>query len=512
MNRPKHIALSKSNASLLAKDDQISPHELTAEIPFGPLLLSLEDMAPHSVLVGATGAGKTIIQKSIMQAVLPAPAHHGGLRYRATVYDPKRELYPFLVAAGIPHDQIIVTHPFDDRSAAWDLAVDFQEPAQIEELAKLIVPEQKQGLGENEFFHTAARIIVQEVIEGLRAVLRNEWTLRDITEACSSVELIRSVMRQTRSGKESAEIYFGDGETGRMSESVYATLHNYVRPFHTLAALWHRAAYKFSLHDWHLNSGILLLGADPRRARTVQRINQLMVQRICQLVLGRQEERPIDCTWFFFDEIREAGKLKGLRQLMTEGRSKGARVVIGFQDVDGMKALYGEHQTQEMIGLCANRIVLHLDNPQTTKWASEVFGEAEVVQVDESSSRSESSSYGHKTVTNQAGNTQRIAMRVNALPIEFQDLPLASLETGVQGWFAVPGRRNRFHILPDDVRSYLKLGASALDPNQGEPAFVERPVEHQERILWSDEETSTLQAERLQPGSLDLGDILEQTQ
>jgi type IV secretory pathway TraG/TraD family ATPase VirD4 len=162
-----------------------------------------------------------------------------------------------------------------------------------------------------------------------------------------------------------------------MTKSVEATLHNHVRPLMTLAALWHRARYWFSLAEWHERSGVLLMGADPRRERTLQRVNKLMFERISQLVLGRNKERSIDLTWFFLDEIREAGKLRGLRQLLTEGRSKGARVVLGFQDIDGMTEVFGQHGAEELIGLCANRMILHLDNPRACKWTSDVFGEVE---------------------------------------------------------------------------------------------------------------------------------------
>ena len=226
MDSSKHLALSQTNTSLLVRDGKLSSSALSAlKIPFGALKLSVEKMAPHFVVLGSPGSGKTIIQKSLMQAVLPAPVDQGGLRYRSVVYDPKRELYPYLVAIGVPPEQIIISHPFDDRSAAWDLAADFQEPAQIDELAELFVPEDQQSASENTFFHTAARIILHDVIEGLRVAREDAWTLRDITEACSSLSTLISVLQQTDNGRETAESYFSEGSS-RMSESVFATVYN----------------------------------------------------------------------------------------------------------------------------------------------------------------------------------------------------------------------------------------------------------------------------------------------
>ena len=75
-------------------DDKIDEHT----IPFPKQRLRLNRTAPHFALVGSSGSGKTIVQKLWMQAILPISG--AGLLYRSLVYDPKRELYPFLIGLG----------------------------------------------------------------------------------------------------------------------------------------------------------------------------------------------------------------------------------------------------------------------------------------------------------------------------------------------------------------------------------------------------------------------------
>ena len=288
-------------------------------------------MAPHTALIGSSGSGKTLFQKGWMAAALPGPTESGGLRFRALIYDPKRELYPFLCAIGIPEDQIIVTHPFDARAAAWDLARDFQEPAQIEELTELLVPKKEYTQSESsEFFDRATRIILQDLIAGLIDTSSDNWDLRDITECCQNLSFIEQLLDRTPNGRDTWRAFFKTDDA-RLSDNIRASIVAAVRPFQTLASIWHRSPRRFSLERWSSGSGILLLGADPRRETTMQRLNQLMFRRVSQLVLGRAEENPADLTFFFLDEVREAGKLGGLRQLLTESRSKGGRVVLGFQ-------------------------------------------------------------------------------------------------------------------------------------------------------------------------------------
>lgn len=504
--KPNHAALDLYNSSLHWKDeygDENEAREMLKGIrfPMPGAETDIVEMAPHTAIVGSTGSGKTILQKHFMRSLLAAPYEDGGLQFRAVIYDPKRELFPFLRMMEIPDTQIIVTHPFDKRSSSWDIAADFTEPAQIEELAELLVPKAENPIyGEGaQFFDNSARIIVQDVIEALHHTRPRSWEMRDVVEVLVNLDYLRAVLGKTSSGRDTWTAYLEplDRDRGdKTGNSILATLHSYARPFQALASLWHRAEHKFSLDQWHVGSGVLLLGADPRRERTLQRINRLLIRRISQLVLGRGDERPIDLTWFFLDEIREAGKLHGLRQLMTEGRSKGARVMIGFQDIEGLYSLYGEHEAEEIVGLCANRLLLHIDNPKTRKWASDFMGEAEVPNVTTSDSET-LSSQGRST---SQSSQQSIGMRYNVLPVQFHDMPLGNPFDGVPAWFAVPGTRNKCRLQPKVAQQAVFFGATCdIEP------FSSRDAADQERIEWGDEDIARFSL-KLKPEAHDRDD------
>ena len=328
-DKPNHMAFSQVTQSLLAA--QTNDSQEAGRLRFdleqtrfplpGAKNLKIKSMAPHTAVVGATGAGKTNLQKAMLNAVLPCAYEFGGLRYRSVVYDPKRELYPYLCDTGIPESQIIVTHPFDARCSAWDLAADFCEPAQIEELALMIVPENSDKHGkDSSFFENTSRIIVQDVIEGLIENRKRNWDLRDVVICLSNLDYLKAILSLTHNGRESWELFFQSLDSGRdtrLAMDIIATLRSFVRPFNSLAALWHQADTKFSISQWATGSGLLLLGADPKRKRTMDRVNRLLVHRISQILLSRKTENPVDLTWFFMDEVREAGRLDGLRQLLN---------------------------------------------------------------------------------------------------------------------------------------------------------------------------------------------------
>ena len=497
MSRPdrksNHIALKQVTESLLAKQAEGAEageflqrlHSVEFPLP-SQSMMTLGNMAPHTAVVGSTGAGKTNILKLMMSYVFPCQNKYGGLRFRGVVYDPKRELYPYLCEIGIPESQIIVTHPFDARSSAWDLAADFSEPAQIEELAEMIVPEQESSNGTaNQFFENSARIIVQDVIEGLIANRGKNWDLRDVVQSLSNIEYLKALLHETDNGRDSWDMFLApadDGRDSRTALNILATIRSFIRPFHSLAALWYRAETKFSIKRWANGAGLLLLGADPERERTVQRVNQLLVRRASQVLLARSDENPVDWTWWFVDELREAARLNGLRQMLNEGRSKGVRVVLGFQDIEGLYALYDKHEAEEMIGLCANRVFLHLDNPGTREWASDFLGESEeeIPEVSKTVGRDSSETTAYK-----------VDMRKNALPIEFHSLPLASPRDGIRGWYAYPGHRNKFWIDPNDIAPILFPNTLSVKP----PTFIARDADSQRLPKWNDSDLFGLDLE-----------------
>ncbi|MFK7849643.1 MAG: type IV secretion system DNA-binding domain-containing protein, partial [Akkermansiaceae bacterium] len=127
-----------------------------------------------------------------------------------------------------------------------------------------------------------------------------------------------------------------------------------------------------------------------------------------------------------------------IADLMITGRSKGAAIVLGFQDIFGVDSVYGREQSREIIGCAQNLGVLHINSsqPDTQRWASEVLGDHEVKSLELGNSRtsgggsftgqvSESYSYRHKT--------EKVW-----LPSQFStELPPADRHHGLHGLFRV---------------------------------------------------------------------------
>ena len=382
--REKHIrgrslltfARAKELAAALQKDGEEG-------VFWGGLWLPIEVATSHFCVVGATGSGKTLTLRLLMQSVLPRIANSGDTR--ALVYDAKMDALPYLVGMGIAEERIVNLNPFDERGAAWDMAADITSPVSALQLATILIPDDRST--KQPFFPNAARELLTAVVMALIHVKPGTWTFRDVILTACSMEELRELVSRTPYTSGVLE-YFKNDKT---ASDILSTLREKLSTYRFIAAAWSRAERKISLKEWLESDSILLLGNDEAMRSAVDSVNRLMFKRIGELVLA-QRESETRRTWIFLDEVREAGKLEGLAALATKGRSKGVCLVLGLQDIEGLREVYNPYVAQEILGQCSNKAILRLENPGTAEWAAKLFGTREALE--ERKSRSENKGGG----------------------------------------------------------------------------------------------------------------------
>lgn len=326
---------------------------------WGAVNLLPDDEVLHFAVCGCTGSGKTLEIRQLMKSVLSGMSADEDRR--ALIYDAKRDAYPFLHALGLG-PLVLNLNPFDRRGVAWDLAKDITSPAEIDQFASIVIPANPNE--HNPFFTDSARILFSAAIVALQALKPGAWTLRDIILTVSSPERLQALLSTNPETKEIGENYF----RAREISSVMTTIETKVRPLRVVAALWHRMEKKVSLRkDWLNRGSILLLAHHPSHFRSLEPINRAVFRYLsdAMLALPKSDHRR---TWVFFDEVREAGKLDGLRPLLTQGRDRGVCVVLGFQDIEGLREVYGKEGANELLGECNSKTFLRTDNPATADW------------------------------------------------------------------------------------------------------------------------------------------------
>lgn len=421
----------------------------------------------HFCVVGATGSGKTTVIRQLMQSVLSTITP--GSNRRAIVYDAKREFLP-IIAGMKPRCEVISLNPLDQRGVAWDIAADVTSPARATAVTEVLIPD----VGEYQpFFSQGARMLMSAVMQAFHKQAPLKWQFSDVLITLRSHSRLKAVLWPHPHLRDVFETFATPEDTYR---NILSTVLTKVAPYEIAASVWSRSSRSISLRDWCRSESILVLGSDKSASPIIEAINRAMLACLTHELLDLPGDAHARRSWIFIDELAKAGRMDGLDKLLTEGRSRGVRVCIGFQDIEGLrsKKVFGPELTNELTGQCSNKAFLRLADEKTSAWASEVIGQSEVIA--HSWSESMSATGNSKT------NSYQHAARQVILPSEFRELPVAS-ETGVTGYFVTLG----VGIHKAEVRFNDLLKA---DPTVA--AYQPRDVADQHLSPWTDNDLRRL--------------------
>jgi hypothetical protein len=431
-------------------------------LPWGGIVLP-PSATSHFAVIGATGSGKTITLRLLMQRVLVGVEPGSGRR--AIVYDAKQDTLGLLAGMGL-RCPIHILHPLDSRGVGWDIARDCTSPTTALQMATSFIPVEE---GANRFFSDAARDLFAAVLVALMKAAPGRWTLRDVVLVMKQPLHLRALLGSRPETMDRLH-YFDEP---RVFQNIYSTLAATMAWYEPIAAAWSTAGNRISLEGWLQEESVLVLPNDEAVRTPLEVLNRVLFKRFTELALGQQEaEGPR--TWVFLDEVREAGKLDGLGRLLTKGRSKGVVVVLGFQDIEGLRAVYGDKEANELVGQCANKAILRLESPETAAWASQLFGEWEGYE------RTRGESVGLTTGPTTTTNDQ-VVRRSAVLPSQLLGLPRCAPECGLSGYY-----------LSSSIGAYSgvirwrTLGRQLRSPKANVPGICPRLVEDQYLVGWDE--------------------------
>lgn len=408
-------------------------------IVFGTERLTWDVADEHFLVVGATGGGKTTILRILMKSTLEGPSY---CPPRALVYDPKKEFLPLLQGLG-REDDVRILNPFDRRCAAWDMATDFPDPVSARQLATILVPEKQGGHENSAFFDNATRDLLTAVIVTLaETATPGKWEFRDALlgvlypaylEALLSHERSRDGLVLGLNSRVKTVYLDADAKT---RDNIMASVQARLGLYEPVASVWAQALRsgearrRFSLLEWSDSQDILLLGNEELGRASIDGINRAIFGRAAEVLLSlpAKDQTPrAERTWIFLDELREAGRIEGIGRLLNKGRAAGVTLALAFQDVEGLRDVYGGQVAGEITGQCGTLAILRLSSPETAKWAASLFGEylAEEVTKDPTVSGPQVS----------IGTRTQTVERKNVYSSELMFLPKTSVNAGLTAYY-----------------------------------------------------------------------------
>ncbi len=419
-----------------------------AGISMGGLEVPWKDRTSHFAFVGTTGSGKTTQIRLMQQDVFPYIGH--GLDQRALIYDAKLDAYSQLEGVRLASGIVPVTlNPFDKRSPGLKLSSDIINPAAALQIATSLFYDRP---GSNEFFTFTARRLAAGVLQSF--ILRRhregiDWTFSDWCRVMADPDYITHVLNNTNETKKILKSL----QHEETVNNVMSTIGSYITHYEIIAALWDRKEgdgvekqQPISIKEWanDKRGSILIMSRTDEATEAVDAINAVIFTLAAQYSLARPNSKQ-RTTWFFLDEVAEGKKFPYLTKLALKGRSKGCSIVLGFQDIEGVRLTYGDKEGNQIVAMCAYRWLGKIDSDVTQLWASNQLGTKEI----EEPVKSVQNNQGTQTRSTQY--QPKIVPIV--LPSEFGTFPKADFTVnGVPGWYVMPNPIGAYeHTIPPEM-------------------------------------------------------------
>jgi type IV secretory pathway TraG/TraD family ATPase VirD4 len=434
-------------------------------IRVGPLVIPTSWAFQNILVLGQIGSGKTTLLKKLIRSMLASHIEGEESSVRMVLFDYKHDMISWLAIVlskqlAKSRCRIVVMNPFDERSAAWDMAKDIKTPADVLALANILFPIDPKAT--QKFWDQAVHAVFIRVTLTFMERAPDAWTFRDIINTLLDRELLVEILGLTPKGKRLLANY----QNEKTFNDIVSTLDSRTTGvgYDILASIWDKSKRKLSLLDFVDGPpSILVLGKSSVATEAVERLNQVLYQRLAQIVLDRPDASEDDPWRLFmvFDEAANMGQLPLLTEMLTSARSKNASTTIAFQDINHWYKVHGEEGAKAMLAQCANVAVLRCKQ-ETAEWSANAIGEGEGWMKNFSTAADGKSSSGDTMTT-----------RPVVMPEEIKNLPMAKPANGVSGYFITTDTHFCFACMRDAFEPRIAVETA----KRGD--FVPRPKEHQ---------------------------------
>lgn len=358
----------QSSRAALAADAATSPCE---QLSLAGVFVPKADETKHFKIIGTTGTGKSTAIAQLLAAAL----RRGD---RAVIADPDggylRRFYD-------PGRGDIVLNPFDQRSVKWDLFAEIQQPYDVEQLARSLLPDTDAA---ERSWRGYARTFLTAVTRQLHAS-----GVKEVGELYRLLVIAGTAELRTLTGGTPAQPFLEE-HNGRMFDSIRSVTSSAV------AALEHIAQQQgapFSVREWvkrgrEGHGGVLFI---PYRAGQIaalrSTVSAWMRIAIFEAMDAPEQDQHL---WFVIDELDALGQIDGLKDALARIRKFGGRCVLGFQSVAQVASTYGTGDAHTVVENCGNTLILRCSASEgggTSRFASTLIGQREVLRTTRSRSR-----------------------------------------------------------------------------------------------------------------------------
>ncbi|HUA36029.1 MAG TPA: type IV secretion system DNA-binding domain-containing protein [Candidatus Binataceae bacterium] len=337
--------------------------ELAADgITIGDMPTPRRQESQHFIISGAPGTGKSTAIRSMLRQT----ERRGET---AVVLDPECEYVPEFYQ---PQRGDVILNPLDARSPSWSPWWELRpgsEAMDAEALAAALVPDPpstfSQG-GADFFFRQSARTLIIGLLYALKS--------RDPADIPKLLGLPRHELKEALRGTP-AEVLIDPG-AHEQGAGIVATAFNATSAFRHIP---HRAEKSWSALGWAGNQrSWLFLSSNEESREAALPLQGVWLDCVIRRLMAREEGSGQ--VWIFADELPVLKRQAELETLVVRGRKRGLCVVLGFQAITQLRAIYGHDQTATLAAAPATKLILRTGEAETARWSSAQIGEREVTR------------------------------------------------------------------------------------------------------------------------------------
>lgn len=360
----------------------------TSDISIAHLPMPKDFEVRHVFVHGTIGSGKSVLIRQLLDQI----RERGD---RAIIYDKGCDFIRTYYREG--KDTIL--NPLDERTASWHLWDECRDFADFDSMAAALMP--MPAGNSDPFWINAARTIFAASARQMHK--KPDRSIIQLLKTLLTADL--ATMSHFLRGTEAETLVSEKIEKTAISiKSVLVTCLKslkYVKD----------EGKSFSIRNWVTDesaSNWLFVSSLADRHETLKPLITLWIDIAINALMSLtpSQDRRI---WIILDELPTLNKLPYLINALAETRKFGGCLVAGVQSIAQLRDIYGFNGAEGISGLCNSKWFFRLPSFDTAQWVSRELGHAEVEEVREGISYSESAMRSGISIAKQQANRQIVS-------------------------------------------------------------------------------------------------------
>lgn len=351
----------------------------------GRFVINADDLSTGTMVIGATGCGKTTFFKKMLDSLLAGISPKDIFiifdskgDYKKRYYDPNNP------------NHIIISVSDKDKAVArsWNIFGELLDGNNMfgtntEIIAGEIAKAMFKGIESDSqpFFHLAAedifaKLLTSFVLDAYRtkdySALNNEQLYNAMANASNQLEMIEKICKYDN--YKYISTYVGNG-TSNQALGVFAYLSSMLSQNFISTFRHKQPAGDFSMRRLVREKGgkVVFLEYDINYSEALSSVYSLFYDLAIKEALSGAEDGSN--TYFICDELNLIPYVSRLEQLLNFGRSKGCKTMVGLQSVSQLKKNYEDDEADSILAGFLTAICFRSVDTATRKYIKERFGE-----------------------------------------------------------------------------------------------------------------------------------------